>query len=110
MWEQEIDSALKEGRLYLSPIVASELLSGSLSSKEKKSLIDFLSDLPLCPILLDHWIRVGDLRAKLISKGVKLSTPDAHIAQCSLDLEGYLFTEDKIFEKIAPYVDLKMWR
>ncbi len=106
--EEEIDLALKEGRVFLSPLVAAELLSARLKSHEKEKLINFLSNLPLCASSLDHWIRVGELRAELLSKGLKVSTPDTHIAQCCLDLNCYLLTEDKIFIHIAKSVSLKL--
>lgn len=107
-FEQEVDSALKEGRVYLSPIVTAELLSASLKPKERQNLIDFLSDLPLISLSLDHWVRVGGLRSHLLRKGIKISTPDVHIAQCCLDLDGYLLTEDKIFLRMLPHTDLKI--
>jgi hypothetical protein len=107
-FEHEVDLALKEGRVYLSPIVTAELLSAFLKPKERQSLIDFLSDLPLISLSLDHWIRAGDLRSHLLRKGMNISTPDAHIAQCCLDLDGYLLTEDKIFQRMIPHINLKI--
>ena len=98
---EDIDEALKDGRVYLSPIVASELLSGNLKPLERSKLRDFLKELPLCENNFDHWVRVGELRSKLFSQGISVSTPDAHIAQCALDLKCRLLTEDSIFEKIA---------
>lgn len=52
----EIDVALKEGRVYLPSIVLSELLSGKLKPLEKKRLIDFLKELPLCLSDFGHWV------------------------------------------------------
>lgn len=97
----DLDLALKEGRAYLTPIVAAELLSGYLSSNEREELKEFLVELPFCDNSLEHWIRVGEFRQELIKKGLTLSTPDSHIAQCTLDLNGYLLSEDKIFQKIV---------
>ena len=64
--EEDIDLALKEGRIYLSPIVAAELMSGKLRPPEEKKLSSFLYELPLCECGLDHWIRVGRLRSRLL--------------------------------------------
>ena len=44
----EIDLALKEGRVYMTGLIASELLSGVSNSKEKKQLETFVKELPLC--------------------------------------------------------------
>jgi predicted nucleic acid-binding protein len=104
----EIDLGLKEGRVHLAPIVLAELLSGKLKQTEKVQLLDFLKELPLCTCDFEHWLRVGELRATLLAKGVTISTPDAHVAQCTLDLDGYLATEDKIFTKIPSLTPLKL--
>lgn len=104
----EIDIGLKEGRVYLSPVVASELLSGKLLDAEEQKLRTFLSELPLCENDLPHWFRVGKLRAALLRKGFTVSTPDAHVAQCAIDLEGELLSEDRILEKIAGDIGLHL--
>jgi tRNA(fMet)-specific endonuclease VapC len=101
-----IDDALTEGRVYLPPIVAAEILSGRLGRKQREALEDLLGDLPLCVADLAHWCRVGRLRAALAARGVSVSTPDAHVAQCALDLRGTLLTEDAVFHLIAKHEPL----
>lgn len=96
-----IEEALEEGRVYLSPIVAAELLSGRLTQERRHQLEDFLGDLPLIGTELDHWFRVGHLRQRLAGKGLSVSTPDAHVAQCALDLDSELLSEDAIFRRVA---------
>jgi len=103
-----IDEALTEGRVYLSGIIAAELTSGKISPRHRSDLESFLGDLPLIQNDLDHWLRVGHLRAVLLAKGLTVSTPNAHVAQCALDLQAELLTEDKIFAKIAKKVDLQL--
>lgn len=95
-----IRDALGDGRLHLPPIVAAELLSGTLSARDARELQALLADLPLCQADLAHWIRVGALRASLRRSGLAISTPDAHVAQCALDLQGELLTEDAIFKRV----------
>jgi hypothetical protein len=36
-----------------------------------------------------------------------VSTPDAHVAQCALDVDGLLLTEDTIFGKIGCVAPLR---
>ncbi len=96
-----IDEALAEGRVLLPPVVAAELMSGTLRPGELARLEDFLSNLELCRHDLSHWFRVGRLRAELRRMGLSVSTPDAHVAQCALDSNGLLLTEDGVFAKIA---------
>jgi len=98
-----MDEALDEGRVYLPPLVAAEILSGKLSPSERAELESLLSDLPLCGLERQHWFRVGTLRSALRAKGLSVSTPDAHIAQCALDLRAELLTEDLVFRRIAKF-------
>lgn len=55
-------------------------------------------------------MRVGRLRAQLFLKGISVSTPDAHVAQCALDVNADLLSEDHVFSAIAkdraPIADL----
>jgi predicted nucleic acid-binding protein len=103
-----VDEALEEGRLHLPVIVAAELLGGRLDESERAELQDMLSDLPAVGTEADHWFRVGKLRADLRVKGLSVSTPDAHVAQCAIDTGGLLLTEDRVFEKIAKVVPLRL--
>ena len=105
-----IDEALSEGRVVLPPLVAAELVSGRLSSRQRTELQSFLEDLPLSQTDFEHWIRVGQLRAHLSSIGLNISTPDAHIAQCALDAQGELLSEDGIFAKVAKKTSLKVFK
>lgn len=103
----DLDLALKEGRVFLPPVVLAELLSARLKEGERASLEEFLRELPLCENSFEHWARVGELRAKCASKGLNISTPDAHVAQCCLDLDGYLLSEDRIFRKLRSVAPLR---
>lgn len=104
----ELESALKEVRVFLSPIVLSEVLSGFTKNKDKKEAISFFKELRFFEANFDHWVKVGELRNHLASKGLNTSIPDSHIAQCALDLEGYLLSKDNIFKKIATLTLLKL--
>lgn len=106
--DERIPEWLEEGRVHLPPIVAAELSSGKLAPRRRAELEALLTDLPLCPSGLDHWLRVGRLRADLRAKGVSVSTPDAHVARCALDLDAELLTEDRIFATLARHVRLKL--
>ena len=103
-----IDEALGEGRVHLPPIVVAELLSGKLRKGQRADLEALLRTLPLCKCDVDHWIRVGALRAALIVKGFTMSTPDAHVAQCALDLGGELLTTDRVFAKVSKAAGLRL--
>lgn len=101
-----LEQGLQDGRVWLSPIVAAELLSGVQSKKESTQLQDFLQELPLYPTPFKHWIEVGKLRSHLLKLGYSVSIPDAHLAQCALECQGPLLSLDKIFQKIAKKINL----
>lgn len=103
-----VDEALEEGRLHLPLVVAAELLSGRLDAAERAELEEMLSDLPPLGQTFEHWCRVGRLRSELRAKGVSVSTPDAHVAQCAIDVGGHLLSEDAVFAKIAEVVPLRL--
>ncbi len=103
-----LGDALRQGSIILPPVVLAELVSGPHRPRERAALIDFLSDLPLCDTPRDHWIRVGELRRRCREKGVSVSTPDAHVAQCALDIDALLLTRDAIFSDIARHADLRL--
>lgn len=103
-----IDEALAEGRVHLPLVVAAELLSGRMTERDRVELQDLLSELPACGGESEHWFRVGRLRASLLAKGLSISTPDAHVAQCALDLRGGLLTEDRVFGRIARVAPLRL--
>ncbi len=103
-----LELALKEGRVVLSPIVIAELLSSTLSRSAERRLVDFLQDLEIHPTPTTHWLAVGRLRRSCRKSGISLSTSDAHVAQCALDREAFLYSFDKVFQKISPKMALKL--
>jgi predicted nucleic acid-binding protein len=106
--EELIGTALGEDRVVLTPVVAAELASGTLTTRERARLLQLFRVLPLCPTDFEHWIRVGMLRARLRGSGLSVSIPDAHVAQCALDLDCELLAEDHIFALMARHVPLRM--
>lgn len=100
--------ALFAGRVHLSPVVAAELLSGRMAARQRAALEEHLSGLPVCGADLAHWFRVGALRSSLGARGLSVSTPDAHVAQCALDLGAELLTEDGVFRLVARHVPLRL--
>lgn len=103
-----LDEALADGRVHLPPIVAAELVSGRMTPGQRRALEQLLTDLPLCAAGLAHWVRVGRLRASLAARGLQVSTPDAHVAQCAIDLGARLLTEDAIFSRVARLSPLRL--
>jgi predicted nucleic acid-binding protein len=103
-----LEDGLLHGAVALPPIVVAELVSGARVEKQRAAIVDLVRDLPVHETPVDHWLRVGDLRRRLAEKGVAVSTPDAHVAQCAIDRDALLLTRDRVFNRIAEQSVLKV--
>jgi predicted nucleic acid-binding protein len=103
-----LEEALAEGRVLLPPIVVAESTSGAQSRGDARRVRELLQELDLVETSRDHWIRAGELRRNLRARGLSVSTPDAHVAQCALDVEGVLLSTDAVFRHIARIVPLAL--
>lgn len=100
--------AAAEAPMVLAPLVIAELLSGELTPRLRELVSGLLQDYPLVDTPLQHWMDVGRLRRMLRTKGVTVTLPDAHVAQCALDLDALLLTRDEIFAQIAGHTALRL--
>lgn len=105
---ERLDDALRLGAVVLSPVVVAELLSGARHAHDRAALLDLLADLPLHPTPFAHWVAVGDLRAILRRRGLSVSTPDAHVAQCAIERDALLLSNDAMFRRIAKLSALQL--
>jgi len=105
-----VDEMLARGSVVLPPIVVAELMSGAKALPERRAVAELLTMIPLHETPFDHWVRVGELRRTLRAKGVSVSTPDAHVAQCALDLGAPLLSKDAIFKLVASHAPLRLLR
>ncbi len=103
-----LEEALSNGAVVLPPLVVAELVSGARRERERAAIAYFLEKLPLHDTPLAHWIRVGELRRALREKGISVSTPDAHVAQCALDRDAVLLSRDAVFRNIARLIPLRV--
>ncbi len=101
-----LEDALAEGVVVLPPLVVAELVSGARRARDRAAIEELVAELPLHETPLGHWIRVGTLRRELQTKGVLVSTPDAHVAQCALDRDAVLLSRDAVFSRIARHTQL----
>ena len=107
---EDVDEALAQGAAILPPIVVAELMSGARTPRERAAIGELLQDAPVHPTPLEHWIEVGSLRQRLAQKGLRVTIPDAHVAQCALENDALLLTGDAVFEQIARHVPLRLPR
>jgi predicted nucleic acid-binding protein len=103
-----LERAMAELTLVLSPLVIAELLSGDLTPLIRARVGELLQDFQMHATPLQHWIAVGDLRRNLATRGIRVSIPDAHVAQCALDRDALLLSRDEIFTRIASHTRLRI--
>ena len=103
-----LEEALSQGSVVLPPLVVAELVSGARQPRERAAIEYLVEKLPLHETPLDHWVRVGELRQELRNKGLSVSTPDAHVAQCALDRDAVLLSRDAVFARIARLTPLRL--
>jgi len=103
-----LEDALAHGRVVLPPLVVAELVSGARRKAERASIARLVEELPVHETPVDHWVRVGELRRALLDRGLSVSTPDAHVAQCALDRDALLLSSDAVFVRIGRSVNLKL--
>jgi predicted nucleic acid-binding protein len=103
-----LEDALMQGLVVLPPVVVAELVSGATRPRERAAIEDLLADLPLHETPRSHWVRVGELRRLLRTRGVSSSTPDAHVAQCAIDRDAILLAREAIFARIARHSPLRL--
>ena len=104
---ERLEEALRLGSVIVPPVVVAELLSG-VRGRHRTAMIELLTDLALSATPLVHWIAVADLRATLARRGLTVSTPDAHVAQCALDRDALLLSHDAVFTRIAGATALRV--
>lgn len=103
-----IERALAAGTLVHSPLVIAEVLSGDLTLDQREILGELLQDYAMHKTPLAHWIDVANLRRMLRAHGLNATIPDAHVAQCAIDLDATLLTRDEIFDSIASRTPLRL--
>ena len=105
---QELEYATVTAELVLSPLVIAEVLSGILTPHTRATFGELIQDYPMHNTPLSHWMDVGDLRRTLAAKGINVTIPDAHVAQCALDRNATLLARDDIFKQIATQTPLRL--
>lgn len=104
----EIEAAIADGTIVLPPLVVAELLSGDLTPQDREFIGDLLQEFSLHETPLRHWMLVGELRRFLAARGVNVTIPDAHVAQCAIDRDAKLLSRDDIFVLIAKHTSLRL--
>jgi predicted nucleic acid-binding protein len=103
-----LEDALAQAAVILPPIVVAELVSGARRATDRRAIQALIEELPIHETPLEHWVKVGELRRHVRDRGLSLSTPDAHVAQCAIDRDAVLLSRDSIFARIASITRLRV--
>jgi predicted nucleic acid-binding protein len=100
-----VEIALQFNQGVFPPVVVSELCSDPTLRAEVRALIH---GIPQLEIRSGYWERAGDLRARLLGRGLKARLADALIAQSCLDHDISLLTRDKDFRNFSRHAGLRL--
>jgi predicted nucleic acid-binding protein len=100
-----VDKALASGEAVFPPPVVTEVLS---QPGLPDDVADLIRSVTLVEITAGYWERAGLLRARLIAKGRRARLADALIAQCCLDCDLPLVTNDSDFKAFAQLAGLRL--
>jgi len=103
-----LEDALARAAVILPPIVVAELVCGARRERDRRAVQALVQELPIHETPLEHWMKVGELRRRVRDRGLSVSTPDAHVAQCALDRDAVLLSRDAIFARIASITGLRV--
>jgi predicted nucleic acid-binding protein len=100
-----LEGALRLRQGVFPPVVVTELLS---DPDIRPDLALLIRAVPRLEILDGYWERAGELRARLLRRGLKARLADTLIAQSCLDHEVALLTRDRDFRNFANHAGLRL--
>jgi predicted nucleic acid-binding protein len=100
-----VEAALRLRQGVFPPVVVTKLLSDPAIRIEIALLIRAV---PWLEITHGYWERAGELRARLLRRGLKARLADTLIAQSCLDHDVALVTRDRDFRHFAAYASLRL--
>ncbi len=105
-----LDRCLDQGKnIATLPLIITEVLSGFREDKDFKIAHGILTKVPIIPIGFETYIRSAQLYRKLRKKGITIQSPiDCLIAQVSIEMNAFVFTLDKDFQKIKSETALQL--
>ena len=100
-----VESALRLRQGVFPPVVVTELLSDPAIRVEIALIIRAI---PSLEIRDRYWERAGELRARLLRRGLKARLADTLVAQSCLDHDVGLITRDRDFRHFATHAGLRL--
>lgn len=101
---EQIETAVSAGQLAISPVVITEVLSGS----DSEPLDAIFARIMILEPNPGYWHRAGSNRRLLKQRGHETKVADALIAQSCIDHDVALITRDGDFRHFAKHCGLKL--
>jgi predicted nucleic acid-binding protein len=102
---EQVNRALDNGDLRISPIVFTELLSDAQSSAKLEAVIAPWRQLDITE---GYWLRAARTRSRLLTLKLKPKLPDTLITPSCIDYGVALITRDTGFRHFAKHCGLKL--
>jgi predicted nucleic acid-binding protein len=102
---EQVNRALDNGDLRISPIVLTELLSDTQSGAKLEAVVAQWRQLD---ISAGYWLRAARTRSRLLALKLKPKLPDTLIAQSCIDHDVALITRDTGFRHFAKHCGLRL--
>ena len=103
-----LEPLIAEDKIYTCGIIVSELLSGARTERESKLIKYTMEALNIVDMPYTIYINAGRTRGKLLSNGKTIPLTDIVIAETCIKNNLALLTNDKHFNAIQKYTDLKV--
>ena len=100
-----VEQALRFRQGVFPPVVVTELLS---DPEVRADIAALIRAVPRLEILDGYWERAGQLRARLLGRGLKAHIADTLIAQSCIDHGVALVTRDRDFRNFASHAGLSL--
>ncbi len=101
---------LEDTPLAIPGIVLQELLSGVRTDQQFKRLRSILEAFPILVAERQDHILAGQISNASRRRGLSASTVDCLIAALAVSRDGFLFTLDEDFTRLAPICGLKLFK
>jgi predicted nucleic acid-binding protein len=103
-----VSQLLDEDRICCLGIILAELIQGTRSKEEIKTLKDFIFVFPFLKDSTKLWEKAGELSFTLKRAGMQVGLSDCYIATAASDEKAAILTLDEHFKLIKTYLDLTL--
>ncbi|HAQ60585.1 TPA: PIN domain nuclease [Candidatus Delongbacteria bacterium] len=105
----KLDLLIDENMVVTNDLILTELIP-YLKVKKQNKIISLLSEILKNEMKID-WEQIIDFQTRCLKNGINgIGIPDLIIAQNALQNDCGIFTLDNHFEKIAPIINIKVFK